>query len=290
MDRVLRERGPEGYARFKGRLRLSSSDAFGDHTARLAPPFPLWVDTFRPELEGRRWYHRFSGLTATAGGFDVTRDVLTGHGPLGVLYPTNTTHPQKEGDSMTFLYLIRTGMNDPEQPAWGSWGGRYGLNPEFRNKEPYYWANQADTWRGATHRDNTLGRWAADLQNDFRARLDWCVQPPGEANHPPAALLNGQGGKEILHLTAAPGATVELTAASSSDPDGQPLSYEWFVYPEAGSYSGAVSIAGAATPRAELLVPDDAAGKTVHVILVVRDEGTPPLAGYRRTVLTVQDS
>ena len=105
LDRVLRERGRDGYAKFKSRLRLSSSDKFGEHTTTLEPPFPLWVDTFRPPLDGKRWYHRFSALTATAGGFDIERDVRTGHGPLGALYPTNTGLRQKEGDTMAFLYL-----------------------------------------------------------------------------------------------------------------------------------------------------------------------------------------
>jgi len=48
----------------------------------------------------RRW-RASAGITGfgadgDAGGFDLKRDVLTGHGPLGALYPTNTTHPQKE--------------------------------------------------------------------------------------------------------------------------------------------------------------------------------------------------
>ena len=113
LDLVLRDATPEGYAKFKNRLRLSSDDQFGNHTHKIHPLFKLWVDTFRPELDRRRWYHRFSAITAKAGGFDVDRDVRTNHGPLGALYPTNTTHPQKEGDSMTFLYLVPTGMNDP---------------------------------------------------------------------------------------------------------------------------------------------------------------------------------
>lgn len=285
LDRVLQDRGQQGYARFKNRLRLSSYDAFGDHTSKLAPPFKLWVDTFRPEQQRKRWYHRFSALTATAGGFDLSRDVLTGHGPLGALYPTNTTHAQKEGDTMTFLYLAPTGMNDPEQPTWGSWAGRYGPNPALPDR-PYYWANQADTWQGTTHRDNTLRRFATDLQNDFRARLDWCVKPPREANHPPIAVLNGSRGKDILRLSAAPGTTMELSAAGSSDPDGQAFRYEWFVYPEAGTYRSAVTLSDAATPRARLQIPADAAGKTIHVILAVRDKGKPALAAYRRAVVS----
>jgi hypothetical protein len=287
LDRVLKERGPKGYAAFKGKLRLSSADKFGEHTAAREPPFPIWVDTFRPELEGKRWYHRFSALTATVGGFDVKRDVLTGHGPLGALYPTNTTHPQKEGDSMAFLYLVPTGMNDPNRPTWGSWAGRYGPNPGHPGK-PYYWANQADAWQGTTHRDNTLKRWAADLQNDFRARLDWCVKSPREANHPPKAVLNRRDGTDILSLTAAPGTTVTLSAAGSSDPDGHELAYEWSVYPEAGTYRGEVPAADATSPEASVRLPADAAGKTVHVLLAVRDRGTPPLARYRRAVVTCE--
>src|SRR4051812_46250627 len=189
LDRVLKERGDKGYAAFKDRIRLSSSDQFGEHTTG-EHPFKLWVDTFRPELEKKRWYHRFSALTATAGGFDLKRDVLTGHGPLGAMYPTNTTHPQKEGDTMTFLYLVPTGMNDPEQPTWGSWAGRYGLQKEGE-KRAYYWANQKDDWQGTTHRENTLKRWAADLQNDFRSRLDWCVKDVKGANHAPEARVCG---------------------------------------------------------------------------------------------------
>ena len=287
LDRVRKERGGESYAAFKRRLRLSSSDKFGEHTTELEPPFPIWVDTFRPELEGKRWYHRFSALTATAGGFDLKRDVLTGHGPLGPLYPTNTTHVQKEGDSMTFLYLIPTGMNDPEQPGWGSWGGRYGRNEKLGDR-PYYWANQQDAWEGSTHRDNTLRRWAADLQNDFRARLDWCVKPPQEANHPPLAILNNREGKAILLLTAVAGEKVSLSAAGSKDPDGQELAYEWFVYREAGTYAGEVVLSDTTNGQAKLLqIPMDAAGKTVHVVLTVRDRGTPPLASHRRAIVSV---
>src|SRR5205814_3713606 len=140
-------------------LLLCSDDHFGDHTTRIEPPFALWIDTFRPPVDGRRWYHRFSALTATAGGFDVERDVRTGHGPLGALYPTNTTHPQKEGDTMTFLYLVPTGMNDPQEPSWGSWAGRYGLQEGAKGRA-YYWANLTDDWQGSRQRDNTLKRWA----------------------------------------------------------------------------------------------------------------------------------
>ena len=188
---------------------------------------------------------------------------------------------------MTFLYLIPTGMNDPEQPGWGSWGGRYGRN-EKQPDRPYYWANQQDSWQGSAHRDNTLRRWAADLQNDFRARLDWCVKSPQEANRAPRAVLSGRDGKAILQLTAAAGEKLSLSGAGSTDPDGQELDYEWFIYHEAGTYAGDVVLADADSSLAKILhVPADAAGKTIHVVLAVRDRGTPPLASYRRAIVSV---
>jgi hypothetical protein len=281
LDKVLMERGPEGYARFKDRLRLVAPDQFGDHTTKLSPPFKLWVDTFRPELERKRWYHRFSALTATAGGFDLERDVLTGHGPLGALYPTGTTHVQKEGDTMTFLYLVPTGMNDPKQPTWGSWAGRYGLNENFQDR-PYYWANQQDAWLGSTNRDNTLGRWAIHLQNDFRARLNWCVTDFAGANHPPVARVKGD-----LRRSVNSGDNVVLDARDSSDPDQHGLKFEWVYYPEPGSYRGpALKIENPTSPQASFLVPQVGSTQTIHVILMVTDDGSPPLTRYQRLVLT----
>jgi hypothetical protein len=288
LDRVLRERGPAAYAQFKDRLRLASDDQFGPHTTSIDPPWHLWVDTFRPELDRRRWYHRFSALTARAGGFDLERDVRTGHGPLGALYPTNTTHWQKEGDTMSFLYLVPTGLSDPAEPTWGSWAGRYGPREQFPGK-PYYWANQTDAWHGSTNRDNTLLRWAAHLQNDFRARLDWCVKPVDLANHPPRVVLNGVEGLDVLQLRADPGQSLRLDASTSQDPDGQPLQFEWLIYPETGSYRGQVQLEGTHAATTTVRIPSDAAGESIHVVVMVTDSGEPPLTRYRRAVITVDN-
>jgi len=280
LDQVLRERGPEGYATFKQRLRLSSSDAFGPHTTEIAPPFTLWVDTWRPERDGRRWYHRFSALTSTAGGFDVVRDVLNHHGPLGALYPTNTTHGCKEGDSLSFLYLVPNGLNSPDHPGWGGWGGR--LNPvPGAHRHAYFWSDQLDAWNGLTNRDNTLLRWAADLQNDFRARLRWCVQPPNAANHPPVVRI-----EPTPPNTVPGGTTLHLSARSSTDPDHDTLQIEWTQYPEPGTWKGDVTFE---TRSADLVVtlPHVRSPETLHFVARVTDTGTPPLTRYQRVVLTV---
>ncbi|MCI0739896.1 MAG: hypothetical protein L0Y72_12690, partial [Gemmataceae bacterium] len=89
-------------------------------------------------------------------------------------------------------------------------------------------------------------------------------------------------------LTARAGATVEMSAAGSTDPDGHQLSHRWWQYREAGSYSGAVELKNAQRKAAALSVPNDAAkGQTIHVICEVTDSGTPLLTRYQRVVVTV---
>lgn len=280
LDRVLRERGPEGYAKFKRKLRLTSYDMYGKHTTNVAPLFELWVNTFQPPMDGKRWYHRFSAITSKAGGFELVRDVIQNHGPLGALYPTNTTHWQKEGDSTTFLYLVPTGMNDPDHPTWGSWAGRYGLNTNYPG-QPYYWANQLDAWNATTNRDNTLARWAADLQNDFRARMDWCIKSGPQANHPPMPRVRGG-----LRRTVNSGEPVTLDATESTDPDGNRLNLFWEFYPEAGTYMGALEVKTNRVGNITFEAPKRNA--LLHWILHATDTGRPPLTRYRRVVVEVK--
>jgi hypothetical protein len=282
LDQIRRERGEEGYTKFKNKIRLSSADKFGDHTNQIAPPFPIWVDTFRPEIERKRWYWQFSAITAKAGGFDVKRDMLTRHGPLGELYPLNTTHPQKEGDTMTFLFLVPIGLNDDQNPRRGSWAGRYGLMPDAGDKK-YYWANVQDDWSGTRERENTLRRWAAHLQNDFRARLDWCVNDYAHANHPPIVRVTPAGNPKVRS-----GETLTLSAHGSRDPDGQPLKFNWIFYREAGEYKGPwPALAGADAPQVSMMAPQVDQPQTLHVILIVTDQGQPPLTRYQRVLVTV---
>jgi hypothetical protein len=122
------------------------------------------------------------------------------------------------------------------------------------------------------------------LQNDFKARLDWCVNDFAHANHPPEARVKGG-----LRQTVKTGETAALDASDSTDPDGQPLRFEWVYYPEAGTYRGEpVIIAEAEAVRANFVAPRVNAEQTVHVILTVTDEGSPPLTRYQRVIVTVK--
>jgi hypothetical protein len=185
---------------------------------------------------------------------------------------------------MTFLYLVPTGMNDPLQPTWGSWAGRYGPNEKFPGR-PYFWANQRDQWNGTAGRDNTLRRWAAHLQNDFRARLDWCVKEYDDANHPPAVKV-----EPAATAVVAPGQRVTVDATGSTDPDGDPLQFEWTWYPEAGTYRGPPPALepSAGGARVSFAAPVVDAACTAHLIATVTDDGSPPLTRYHRLVVSVR--
>jgi hypothetical protein len=131
----------------------------------------------------------------------------------------------------------------------------------------------------------TLWRWREDIQHDFAARMDWTIRSYAEANHPPVPRL-GHG--DTLHVRS--GEVFGLSAAGTSDPDGDSVSYWWFQYPEAGTYQGAISFA----PLSESLyyvhtirAPEVERPETVHFILRVTDKGTPPLSRYRRVVVNI---
>lgn len=148
---------------------------------------------------------------------------------------------------------------------------------------------------GRWHDDNhaTIWRWRSACQNDFAARMDWTIKPYAEANHPPTPRLS-----HADRLTAKPGERVNLSAAGSTDPDGDALSYVWFYYHEAGTFpvsdsrSGQpVSIQNFDQPHAWFTVPTTRVMPpgtgTMHLILALTDHGTPRLTRYQRVVVHV---
>jgi len=238
-----------------------------------------------------------------------SRNVQNNHGALGSRYP-NAQHCF-EGDSPAFLHLIAGGLSDPEHPEWGCWGGRYewmkmrrfdyvavnlpAVRTFYRIAEqkyvPYWMHNEVnDHWQynGKTY-DNcyaSIFRWREPYQHDFAARMDWCVRDYANANHNPIAVVNGDKTTNVLLVHAKTDEGFSLDAAGTSDPDGDQLSYQWWVYPEPGTYAGNVTVEDASSRQATLHVPSDATNKTIHVILEVIDNGSPRLRSYRRVVIT----
>jgi hypothetical protein len=289
-DLVQATRSRAEYEAFVRKFRICTLDGRGPTKQGHDDQIVLHIETGYPEVDGRRWYHRFRPLTERAGDCDVRRDIQQDHGPLGAIYTT-----PKEGDSWTFVYLIPTGLGNPLEPTWGGWAGRYGprgddpRNTSGPRGRAFYWANQADTWNDSTSRDNTALRWATALQNDFRARLDWCVATRFEdANHEPLPHCQGDGSHGVPRIDAPAGQPLDPDASGTTDPDGDQLTYRWFVYREPGTYPGRLTIERENSPRPTLSIPADARGKSIHVVLEVTDNGQPPLTRYRRVVVTAR--
>ena len=246
----------------------------------------------------------------------INDNLQQGHGPLGAEY-LDVAYSM-EGDTPSWLSLIPTGLNRfwDNNPNYGGWGGRYELylpqaaapqpgarqsaNPPEPETRPI-WTNADDTFgprvpnafgrairqETTEYKGNhvTLWRWREDIQNDFAARMDWCVVTYKEANHPPVAVVNGP-----LEFTVKSGDIFKLDADGSYDPDGDGLSYWWFQYPEAGTYEGLVSYGSLSENLYNvhtIRAPEVDSPKTVHFILKVTDKGTPALSRYQRVIITV---
>ena len=132
-------------------------------------------------------------------------------------------------------------------------------------------------------------RWRQAYQNDFQARMDWCVLSFKESNHNPIAAFGGDLSDGIVYYTVRAGQIVVLDASLSKDPDGDNLTYRWFLYPEAGTYEGLIQISNQNLNKAKFTVPIDARDSKIHLVLEVKDDNIiVPLYDYRRIVINVK--
>jgi hypothetical protein len=270
---VRNDRSAAKLARFVSKLRVY---AWGRQDATS-----LWIEETFPDLH----------YIVSTGGILYSADpnlcdqtwldthVRIDHGPLGALCPLRKGM-LGEADSETFLGLIPNGLSAMEHPDWGGWGGRFRRRP---GSDTYWIDLESNVRPGA--RGSTISRWAPHFQNDYQARMDWCVKSFEEANHPPRPVLNGDDSLRPLEITARPGQRIELDATGSSDIDRDRLHCEWHYFPEAGTYAGEIAIEPAIGMTTSFVVPLDASGKSLHVLLVVTDDGQPPLTRYRRLVV-----
>jgi hypothetical protein len=291
--RVRKDRGADGLREFITKLRvydISDQDGIAEWMWEQFPDV-FYILNKAPQGRDRR-EAALRGMYLGGDESLVSRDwmethIRRDHGPLGALYPPRTwTAPNphsaiKEGDTPSWFYFLPTGLNAPEHPEWGGWGGR------FRRTADRRYRDAEDRIGDVQHARATVWRWRPTYQRDFQARLDWCVATRFEdANHAPVPHCQGDDTRSVLQIEAVAGQPVQLRASGSTDPDGDRLNYRWFLYPEPGTYQGDVKIKNGTAPQAVLDVPMDAAGKSIHVILEVTDDGTPPLTRYRRLVVT----
>ncbi len=310
-------RSAEAADRLISKLRVYTISDQDDSGAWIRKTFPKLFYTVSPGGYGAATW---TGINQVVPGLDNTTisnawlatHIQQGHGPLGAAYPDVAYG--MEGDTPSWLGLVPNGLNAPEHPDWGGWGGRYRLYvPELASMDPQgftggvpvgpevrpIWTNAVDeyapplageygraTVQGQkTFKDyrTTVWRWRDDFQNDFAARLDWTVKPRSEANHPPSPVLD-----QPAAITVRSGDSFVLDARGTTDPDGDSLSYFWFEYREAGTCPLPLILHGAEnTDRVFVTAPKVEKAATAHVILRVTDKGSPPLSRYERVVVTI---
>lgn len=203
----------------------------------------------------------------------VTSKDVNGHGSMSDIYDDGG-----EGDTPSFLYLLSSvfGLNDPDDPTHGSWGSMF---KPMEKSFPKNYYSTCDVDR------NELVRWIPDATNSFKNRLLWSVKEPGEVNHEPVAVLNGDNSARILTIQTKPGDKIKLDASKSFDPDGDEITFNWFRYKEADSFPGAFEINNPGSAVQSVTVPSGLTGEEIHLVLEVRDNGTPDLVAYRRVII-----
>lgn len=231
------------------------------------------------------------------------------HGALGALFPYRNRFIEG-GGTAPWMGLAFHGLSDPEHLYWGGQSGRFSRtkhkniwsrHPLIREDEKAYGDfymyesdSETETWTDPVERDDYSGkevpvwRFRRSMFNDFRARMDWCVKDYNEANHNPVAAFGSDASDAIIHLKAHPGQTLDLDATASKDPDGDRLRITWRVYQEAGTYQKPLNIINPTAKKTQMIIPDDASGKEMHLILEIQDDNDIiPMYDFRRIVIRV---
>ena len=300
-------RSPEQLKAFVSRLRVYTISDQDNSGRWMRITFPNLFYIVTPSQVGHHEYYKatwtgISGDRHYKNGplhkFELVdnpwleQNIIKGHGPLGALYPK--LEYIMEGDTPSFIGLISNGLGSRKSPSYGGWSGRYALCQTYAETRAIWTSARgaqdtvvAENGIEYTSDQATIWRWREAYQHDFAARMDWCVAEMFEAaNHNPIAAFNNDKSKAVAHLTVKPGQTVRLSAAGTSDPDGNKLSYRWFVYREAGNYNSTISIRNSDTKEASFTAPEVNQTTKIHLILELKDEGIPNLYSYRRAIVT----
>lgn len=203
----------------------------------------------------------------------MTRGEVNGHGPMSEIYDNGG-----EGDSPSFLYLLSAsrGLNDPLQPTQGSWGSLFTpMGEPF--PDGYYSTCGVDK--------SHLSRWAEDAKRSFENRLDYSLKDPDEVNHKPVPMVDGKSNEAIELLEAKPGAAIQLDASGSYDPDNDQVNYNWYFYPEASTIKEVPTVENSSSEKIAFKVPDTKVKGDLHLILEVKDSGSPSLKSYKRFII-----
>jgi hypothetical protein len=212
---------------------------------------------------------------------------------------------------------MRNGLNVPEHPEYGGWGGRYtaadlsGASQVYSDAVDFVVGKNNQTF---VSNYATIWRWREAYQNEMTARIGWSLTSNySEATHPPKAIVNGSSGYDPLTLTPYPGETIFLDASKSIDVDtnsSSTLDFQWLHYREITLATNPDWVVQRHVPqlnitcvsedcgRVQIKMPevdlaclaDDGSCQSYHVILAARTSAEIPLTRYKRVILDLHSN
>ena len=280
--RVKQERTPEELKRFLHKLRvftITDQDMVYDMRMNRAYSSHQWMRReFADDLlfiwDESAW---LTQNELGSKGWQLYASHIQGKGNLGKVYPKYKWGV--EGDTPSFLNIMPNGLHDADHPEQIGWAGcfrRY-MCPDSVTIAWTNWQKpQKDISRSYEE------RFYPDIVNDFIARMEWADK--GKGNRNPVVTVNGKQGLGVITIEANPGETVTLDASKSYDPDGDDLTFKWWIQQDISSNPDAILNANGS--KATLTMPKNMQNGNIHVICEVRDNRTIPLVGYRRVIIT----
>lgn len=204
---------------------------------------------------------------------------IQGKGHLGSAYPKYKYGV--EGDTPSFLYVLPNGLHDTESPSQVGWGGCFARNL-CADSLTIAWTNWQEPQKSVSRHYEE--KFYGDVFNDFAARIAWACN--GYGNRNPIVIVNGKKGTEPIRLKRKAGQSVRLDASRSYDPDGNNLSFHWWVQKDIDYHKDI--ILRQEGEAVTLVLPSDMHDKEIHVICEVHDDGDISLVSYRRIIVCVQ--
>lgn len=325
LNHVQATRSVKALERFVSKVRaysISDQDDAGAWMRREFPALRYIVSIHGWNMYGRAAWVGISGeeyYYFDNGGPDtslVSSDYVKKNfqrGPLGEHYiePAFII----EGDTPALLFNMQNGLNEPEHPEYGGWGGRYTATDLSGASQVY---SDAVDWvvgkNNQTFVSNyaTIWRWREAFQNELTARIGWSLTSNySTAAHPPKVTVNESSGYEALTLSALAGAEIRLDASQSVDVDtnsSSTLKFDWMHYREVTlatmpDWNVAahvpqlnITCSSESCDRVHFRLPeadvaceaDDGSCHSYHIVLSATGSAEPSLTRYKRAILDVQ--
>ncbi len=203
--------------------------------------------------------------------------MIQGKGHLGKAYPTYKYGV--EGDTPSWLNILPNGLHDPNDPRQIGWAGCF-RRDLCADSLTTAWTNWRQPQKGISRQYEE--KFYPDIFNDFAARMEWAATGRGNTN--PVVIVNGSHTLTPTCLQAATGQHIDLDASASYDPDGDTLSFRWWIQSDIGNCPATIQLTKDGA-HASLTLPDEAADLEIHVVCEVRDNGRIPLVSYQRLII-----